>query len=391
MKRCKKEIIETYKEYGLDEKIIFDEKWYLFGFNNIVYDLEKEEFRQYKYDDYISITCGYDWREPTLDEINTVNELIISIMPIKEERDTLLEILSTTLEGRCLEKFIIFNGGGGNGKGLINDLLLNMLGNYGMIGNNSILFEKNKTGSNPEKANIHKKRYVVFREPPEKNKFENSIIKELTGGGIFSARTHHEKSCDKELNLTMVVECNKRPLFSEEPKESETRRIIDIYFRSTFVSDDSYIDYKKYIYKSNSIYKTKEFQNKHRFAFFKILSNIHIIYKKNNYTLNIAETIKFRTNSYLELSCNILQWFKDNYKLTNDKSDYIKIKDVYEKFNNSDYMYNLSKNDKNKYNKKYFNEYFESNIFFNKYYTDRYNDARNVIRYWKIKNIDDDD
>ena len=265
MQRCKKEIIETYKEYGLDEKIIFDEKWYLFGFNNIVYDLEKEEFRQYKYDDYISITCGYDWREPTLDEINTVNELIISIMPIKEERDTLLEILSTTLEGRCLEKFIIFNGGGGNGKGLINDLLLNMLGNYGMIGNNSILFEKNKTGSNPEKANIHKKRYVVFREPPEKNKFENSIIKELTGGGIFSARTHHEKSCDKELNLTMVVECNKRPLFSEEPKESETRRIIDIYFRSTFVSDDSYIDYNYELIQTNQKYKQTDNSSNFRF------------------------------------------------------------------------------------------------------------------------------
>jgi phage/plasmid-associated DNA primase len=388
----KKEIIETYKEYGLDEKINFDEKWYLFGFNNIVYDLEKEEFRDYKYDDYISITCGYDWREPTQDEINTVNSLIISIMPIEEERDTLLQILSTTLEGRCLEKFIIFNGGGGNGKGLINDLLLNMLGNYGMIGNNSILFEKNKTGSNPEKANIHKKRYVVFREPPEKNKFENSVIKELTGGGIFSARSHHEKSCDKELNLTMVVECNKRPLFSEEPKESETRRIIDIYFRSTFVSDNSFLDPNKFIYKSNSEYKTKEFQNKHRFAFFKILTNIHSIYKNNKYTLYIADTIKSRTNSYLELSCNILQWFKDNYRLTDDKSDFIKIKDVYDKFSNSDYMYNLSKTDKNKYNKKYFNEYFESNIFFNKYYADRYNDLRNVIRCWKIKNeLDDDD
>jgi phage/plasmid-associated DNA primase len=312
-------------------------------------------------------------------------------MPIKEERDTLLQILSTTLEGRCLEKFIIFNGGGGNGKGLINDLLLNMLGNYGMIGNNSILFEKNKTGSNPEKANIHKKRYVVFREPPEKNKFENSVIKELTGGGIFSARSHHEKSCDKELNLTMVVECNKRPLFSEEPKESETRRIIDIYFRSTFVSDDSFLDPNKFIYKYNSEYKTKEFQNKHRFAFFKILTNIHSIYKYNKYTLNIADSIKSRTNSYLELSCNILQWFKNNYKLTDDKSDFIKIKDVYDKFSNSDYMYNLSKTDKNKYNKKYFNEYFESNIFFNKYYADRYNDLRNVIRCWKIKNELDDD
>jgi hypothetical protein len=57
-------------------------------------------------------------------------------------------------------------------------------------------------------------------------------------------------------------------------------------------------------------------------------------------------------------------------------------------------MANLSKTDKNKYNKKYFIEYFESNIFFNKYYSERYDNFRNVIRFWRIKTeqeIDNDD
>ena len=238
----KRELVETYKEIGRNDNIEFDDNWNLFGFTNVVYDLEKGEFREYKYDDYVSITCGYEWREPTEKEIEDVENLIKSIMPIKEERELLLQILCTGLDGKCLEKFIIFNAGGGNGKGVINDLMLKALGNYGMLGNNGILFEYSKTGSNPEKANIHKKRYVVFREPSEKNKFENSVIKELTGGGKFSARTHHEKTSEKELNLTMVVECNKRPLFSEEPKESETRRIVDILFRSTFTTDESAID-----------------------------------------------------------------------------------------------------------------------------------------------------
>jgi phage/plasmid-associated DNA primase len=382
----KKEIIESYKEYGVNNDIQFDNKWFLFGFNNIVYDLQTEEFREYKYDDYISTTCGYDWRNPTQDEIDKVNQLIISIMPIEDERNTFLQILSTALEGRCLEKFIIFNGSGGNGKGLINDLLLNMLGDHGMIANNSILFENNKTGSNPEKANIHKKRYVVFREPPEKNKFENSVIKELTGGGTFSSRTLYEKSCNKELNLTMVVECNQKPLFSEEPKESETRRIIDIYFRSTFVTNDSSLDPTHYIYKANIEYKTKEFQDKHKFALFKILSNVHKTYKNNNYIINISPSIQSRTESYLELSCNILQWFKDNYILSDDKKVYTQIKDVYDHFYNSTYMANLSKQNKNKYNKKYFNDYFQSNVFFKKYYFERYDNYRHVIRFWRIKN-----
>ena len=158
-------------------------------------------------------------------------------MPIKEERDAYLQLLCTGIDGRCLEKFVIFAGNGGNGKGMIDDLMLLMLGNYGLIGNNGLLFETSKTGSNPEKANLHKKRFVVFREPPEKKKFENSIIKELTGGGEFSARGLYESDAKKELNLTMIVECNKKPLFTEEPTNAEVRRIIEICFRSTFVSD----------------------------------------------------------------------------------------------------------------------------------------------------------
>lgn len=197
----KKEIVETYKEYGLNNDIKFDDKWWLFGFNNMVYDMEDCKFREYRYDDYVSITCGYDWREPTDEEIKTMNNLIDSIMPIKDERDAYLQILCTGIDGRCCEKLIIQNGFGGNGKGMINDIMLMAIGSYGILANNAILFEKAKTGSNPEKANLHKKRYAIFREPPEKNKFENSSVKELTGGGMFSARTHNEKETEKEKKL----------------------------------------------------------------------------------------------------------------------------------------------------------------------------------------------
>lgn len=381
----KKDIEETYKEYGTNNSIKFDDNWNLFGFNNIVYDLQDGKFREYKYDDYISITCGYDWREPTENEIQDVNDLIKSIMPDKNERELFLQILCTSLDGRCLEKFIIFNGGGGNGKGVIDDLLLKAVGNYGMIGNNGILFETSKTGSNPEKSNIHKKRLVIFREPSERNKFENAVIKELTGGGTFSARSHHEKSTIKELNLTMIVECNKRPLFAEEPQDAETRRIIDIFFRSTFTTDKSMIDYDNNIFLANPYFKTIEFQDKHKFALLKILFEQYEIYKNNNYTFNIPQSIKDRTQLYLEMSCNIVQWFKDNYTLTNEKDDYIQVKDIYSKFTQSDYYLNLSRNEKRKYNKTYFLEYFQTNIFFRKYFLERYNNIRSVIKSWKEK------
>jgi len=386
----KRDIIETYKEEGLLD-IKFDDKWWLLGFNNIVYDMKECNFRDYQYDDYISITSGYDWREPTEEELTTINNLLNIIFPIEDERELYLQILSTGLNGLCLEKIIIANGEGGNGKGVINDLCLLALGNYGLIGNNSILFETNKTGSNPEKANINKKRLVIFREPPSKNKFENAILKELTGGGSFSARTHHEKTTQKELNLTMIVECNQKPLLSEEPQEAELRRIIDIYFRSSFTTDESLLDNKNNIYKANSLYKTKEWQELHKYALLKILIEKHKKYMNNNFILQIPLCIAERTKNYLELSCDIITWFKETFIFTGNKEDILKIKDIYEKFISSEDYNNFTKIQKRKYNKSFLIKYIETNKFFKGYYHSRYNNIRSVLTFWKLKEEDSED
>ena len=383
----KREIIETYKEYNSRKDINFDEKWWLFGFNNKVYDMKECDFREYKPEDYITITTGYDYREPTEDEIEFVNKLLKQIMPIEAERETFLDILATGIDGRCPEKFIVYNGGGGNGKGVIDDLMLKMSGNYGMLGNNNLLFENSKMGSNPEKANMHKKRYVVFREPSANKKFENSTVKELTGGGNFSARGHHESETQKELNNTMICECNEKPGFKDKITDAEIRRLIDIYFRASFTTDETLIDESKYIYKADAYYKTPEFQDKYKFALFKIITNRHkIYYHTNNSIIKLAPSIVYRTQSYLESCCDVVGWFKDNY--TEDITKHITMKDIYEDFKNSEIYLEMSRNKRENYSKiKYF-ELLRTNIFFKRYYKDTLGSVYNVINGWsKIETI----
>jgi len=365
---AKKNIVESYKLFGINNDIVFDEKWWLLGFNDVVYDLKLHTFRGYKYSDYITMTTNYNWKEPTIKQINKINKIITSIMPIKEEKELYLEILCTTLEGRCLENFNVFNGSGGNGKGLLNDLLVKALGDFAIISNNSILFEKSKTGSNPEKANLDKKRLVIFREPPEKDKFQNSIIKELTGGGKFSARTHHEKATEKILHNTTICECNKKPLFAEEPTNADIRRIIDILFRSVFTTDESLIDNKNFIFEAKAKYKSFEFQDKYKYALIKILIETHKKYTENNFKLTIPDNIKQRTKNYLEDSCDILQWFKENYDKTEKNDDILRIADIYNNFSKSDLYSNMTKAEKRKYNLKNFTIYFQTNIYLKKFY-----------------------
>lgn len=388
----KQNIVTTYREYGI-RNIDFDNKWWLFGFNNVVLDLKTHEFRKYEKDDYISITTGYDWNEPTEKQLKTMNEIIHKIMPIKDERQLYKEILSTSLEGRCLEKFIVFNGGGRNGKGLIDDLLLIALGYYGISANSSILFEKSKTGSNPEKANLHKKRLVIFKEPAAKSKFENSSIKELTGGGKFSARTHNEKKTEKVLHNTTICECNKRPLFAEEPTDAEIGRIIDLLFRTRFTEKKDEIDEENGVYPAVIEYKEIQFQEEHKCALLRILINAHKKYSDRNYKFDIPETIRQRTAEYLEANCQLLEWFKDEYEITKEKNDILLIKDIYENFKFSEYYENLTKYEKRKLNYKYFIEYFSTNIVTKKNYKETHSRGssnnqerfRNILLYWKKK------
>jgi len=385
----KREIIETYKEYNSRKDINFDDKWWLFGFNNKVYDMKECEFRDYKPEDYITITTGYDYRDPTEDEIEFVNKLLNQIMPIEAERETFLDILASGIDGRCPEKFIVYNGGGGNGKGVIDDLMLKMTGNYGMLGNNNLLFENSKMGSNPEKANMHKKRYVVFREPPANKKFENSTVKELTGGGSFSARGHFESDTQKELNNTMICECNEKPLFKDKITDAEIRRLIDIYFRASFTTDEELIDESKYIYRADAYYKTTEFQEKYKFALFKIITDRHkIYYHTNNSVIKLASSIVSRTQSYLESCCDVVGWFKDNY--TEDNTKYSTMKDIYELFKTSEIYLEMSRNKKENYSKVKFFELLRTNIFFKRYYMERHGDDKNIILKWyKPENIID--
>jgi len=359
----KKEIIETTKEVLTNNKIEFDSKYYLFGFDNLVYDLNEDKFREYNYDDYISITTGYEWVEPIKEDIKFIQDMLNKIFPNKEEQKVYLTICSTGLEGRCLERFIIANGNGRNGKGVLNDLLLICFGKYGLIGNNAILFETNKTGSNPEKNNIDKKRFVIFREPPEKSKFENSVIKELTGGGTFSARGHFESTTEKKLYGTIIVECNKKPNFAEEPTQADLLRLIDIKFDSTFVEDNKYVDKTKNIFKGDKFFKTEDFKNKYKYAMLSILFKNYKEYKEKEYKLILPKEIKIRTEMYLKSSCNILSWFNEFYEKIDDANNIIKIKDIFNNFKSCEYYNLLSKNDKRKYNYNYFNEYFANNIF----------------------------
>ena len=198
-----------------------------------------------------------------------------------------------------LENFVIANGGGGNGKGLLNEFVEYMLGDYAYVLPSHILLNKIQSGSNPEMANMHKKRFVIAKEPDSELKFNTSTLKDITGGGNINARLNYSNNTKTILNLTLILECNDKPKLKESnDADALIRRILDIPFKNKFVDKSIYDelteDEKKAVYLKNDYFKTTEFKRKNNYKSFveKLESNFFI----KKYVKENKDKIKILTN-----------------------------------------------------------------------------------------------
>lgn len=364
--------------------IEFNKKPNLFVFNNKIYDLITDSFIEPNKEDYINISCGYDYEDNyNKNKIEYLNEIIKTIFPDNEIKDYYLMILSTGLYGEQIENMIIATGHGGNGKGVINSLMLNTIGNYGYKLPSNILLSEIKPGANPTIANMHQKRFLLTCEPDSKYRIKSSVLKEITGEKTLNARQLYSENCKVELRNTTIMECNDLPLL-DETNDAIIRRLRVVPFISSFVSKSIYdeLEDKTNIFIGNSHYKTEEFQIEYRQALFEILRPYFQLFKNNNFQLiNPPALCRDKTKNYLSSSDDLQQWFLSLYEKTDDKNlEPILFSSLLEEFKRSEFFNTLSKNDKRKFTKTYFYEKIESNHYL-KNYCKKANTRYNNIKY----------
>ena len=145
-------------KYFNKSDIEFDNNPYLVGFNNGVWDFSEGVclFRNYRFDDYMTMTVGYDWNEQLATD-NAMNDflngLINEILGEKDVVDCFILSLARCLMGINSQKFIILNGTGGNGKGILcKELGTATFGEYAYNLPTSALTDGKKGGCNTELA-----------------------------------------------------------------------------------------------------------------------------------------------------------------------------------------------------------------------------------------------
>ena len=296
--------------------VVFDDNNYLFLFDNAVFDLNEGKIIKSNPLDYMSISCGYDYVEVNEDLINELHGLLNTIFPDVNVKNHYLEILATGLCGLQIEKNFIATGKGGNGKSLINSLMLKTTGNYGYKLPSAVLLKEIKQGANPEVANLDGKRFTLIQEPDPNKKICASTLKELTGDKTLNVRALYSNKCVIQLKLTIVMEANDLPKL-DEVNDALSRRTDITPFISKAVSKEIYdaAEDKTGLLVANPEYKTDEFQNKLKSVLFFLLLPYFKDFKNNKYVLSSPpEIIKQQNNKYLANSDTLYEWFISKYQ-----------------------------------------------------------------------------
>lgn len=319
------------------------------------YDFESHDFVVLKKEDYITMTTGYPYDTYSEEDLASLQTLY---REIHYDEGTYLPYMSmcvTACIGIQIEKLIVNTGGGGNGKGVVNELLSKMLGNYFYKGSVSTLQEPIKAEqANPALASMHLKRLTICTEPEPGKKLNQATLKTITGDGDINARQLYSSAMKVNNQNTLVMECNQLPSISGKMDNSVKRRIRAIPFNATYTDDPNDPDLlagKPHVHAANLLYKKRLWQNSKRSALFEMIRRFA---KEHGTGLLESETCKRRADKYVNDSDFAMVWFRDLYERVEDGEDSepLAMIELFADFKACDEYKNMDRDDKKYWTKK---------------------------------------
>jgi P4 family phage/plasmid primase-like protien len=320
----KKKVMEECQGlfYVEDFELELDVKTKLIGFENGIYDLENNMFRDGISEDYIKFSTkihyllDFDNFHPQVQEVRA---FLHQILPEKIEREYAIRLLASFLDGEIKgQKFHMWSGSGGNGKSKLIELFQKTFGDYTTTFPSSLLTKTRAAAetANPHLAAAKGKRFAVLQEPEKGEKLNIGLMKELTGGDKITARGLHRDPIEFYPQFKLVLTCNNKPEVSEVD-DGTWRRIRNLEFRSKFVDNPDPNNLFEFHIDDELSRKMEHWPE----AFMWILLEEYKEYKK--YGINEPMSVKDNTNEYKNNSDPISQFFSEKIKETKGESIHI--------------------------------------------------------------------
>ena len=247
----------------------------LIGFNNGVYDLRTDEFRDQRPEDCISLTTGNDFIEfdPNSELINTVYHFMKQLFPDPDLCNYVLTLFASFLDGHNPHnKFHILTGLGASGISTLLELFELAFGKY-ITHLHSTIFTQKKHG--PLSTNLKNKRVVLIQERETSETFSSGVIKELCGNDTIICQSRGQQPIYFRPQFKLLYSCNSLPRLPGND-EGIWHRVDVIELKSRFVDNPdpkNPYEFKKDVYLGQKLITWKE-------AFMFILLEHYKIYKK---------------------------------------------------------------------------------------------------------------
>lgn len=288
-------------------------KTHLIGFNDVVYDFEKQSIRQGYSTDYITFNTKHDYIEYDENNENIIEifDFLQKIIPDKDVLDFILKVFGKSLIGVPNEKFYIFTGlSGANGKSTLINFLELALGEYITSADVSLLTLKRNSSSSPSPdiIRLKGKRIITFQEPENDDKLKTGILKQFSGGDSVIARELYKPPIEFKIQGTMFLCCNTLPSISSNDGGT-WRRIRVVEFNSRFCDNPT----KKNEYKIDPDIKNK--MKKWAPYFMSML--IHYCNLQNKHGIKEPESVMVSTCNYKNENDQYVNFF-EKYKPSDD-------------------------------------------------------------------------
>ena len=268
------------------------EKTHLLGFNNGVFDLNVMEFRKGQAQDYIS---------------------------------------SYMIDGyKHLEYMWFLTGIGRNSKGVFTTLLTKTLGDYAYCPKVEIFMdEKASSSSGPtsEVAKMKGKRCIIASEPTDKDgvSFKVSTMKNWRGNDLIQARELYKEAIEFKPQFGIMIQMNDMPSL-DKVDHAFLMTLKVIRFPFTFCNNPTRPNEKpidttlKELFTNNIAYRQQ---------FMRILLANYKKNTKGRKELLDPVEVKEATQAYIDDNNQIGTWLNENFEITNNQVDNIKMSDIY--------------------------------------------------------------
>jgi P4 family phage/plasmid primase-like protien len=323
-----KEAKSLFYDSEFEERL--DEDYNLIGFNNGIYDLENNVFRDGRPDDFISKTTNNDYikfkqSHPYYDKMTKFFE---QILPDDAVRKYLLLTLATCVSGHNKEeKLYIATGCGSNGKSLLFNLVSLALGEYYLSCQITIITRK-RGGSgqaSPELLRLKGARCGCFQETDDGERLNVGMMKEITGNDRFVVRGLYSDPIEVKPQIKFFLACNQLPAVPSSDGGT-WRRLRVTNFGSKFVEKPEKPN--EFLIDNTLKEKIKDWGP----LFASYLIHLYVNeYKKLPY-LSEPDAVKLSTESYKMENDHFTEFFINRIQYTGIKKDSIGIKAMYDEF-----------------------------------------------------------